>query len=78
MLGWHEAVEGAGIAAVWDQGQLIRDPYSGATTGEVQLTLNYLYQLAFPKDCQLQAPEVRHLSHAEYSFKRACRKWQER
>ena len=48
-VGLARGVEGAGIAAVWEQGQLIRDPYSGATTGEVQLTLNYLFQLAFPR-----------------------------
>ena len=48
-IGLARGIEGAGIAAVWDQGQLIRDPYSGADTGEVQLTLNYLFQLAFPR-----------------------------
>ena len=48
-VGLARGVDGAGIAAVWEQGQLIRDPYSGATTGEVQLTLNYLFQLAFPR-----------------------------
>ena len=48
-IGLARGVEGAGIAAVWEQGQLIRDPYSGAKSGEVQLTLNYLFQLAFPR-----------------------------
>ena len=48
-IGLARGVDGAGIAAVWEQGQLIRDPYSGATSGEVQLTLNYLFQLAFPR-----------------------------
>ena len=48
-VGLARGIDGAGIAAVWDQGQLIRDPYSGATSGEVQLTLNYLFQLAFPR-----------------------------
>ena len=48
-IGLARGVEGAGIAAVWDQGQLIRDPYTGATKGEVQLTLSYLWQLAFPR-----------------------------
>ena len=47
--GWVGGIEGAGIAAVWEQGQLIRDPYSSASKGEVLLTLNYLWQLAFPR-----------------------------
>ena len=48
-VGLGRGIEGAGIAAVWEQGQLLRDPYSGAKSGEVQLTLNYLWQLAFPR-----------------------------
>ena len=48
-VGLARGIEGAGIAAVWEQGQLLRDPYSGAKSGEVQLTLNYLWQLAFPR-----------------------------
>ena len=48
-IGLGRGIEGAGIAAVWEQAQLIRDPYSGAKSGEVQLTLNYLWQLAFPR-----------------------------
>ena len=48
-IGLGRGIEGAGIAAVWEQGQLIRDPYSGASKGEVQLTLHYLWQLAFPR-----------------------------
>ena len=42
-VGMGRGIEGAAIAAVWDAGQLIRDPYSGAKTGEVELTLNYLW-----------------------------------
>ena len=48
-VGLARGIEGAGIAAVWEQGQLIRDEYTGAKSGEVQLTLNYLWQLAFPR-----------------------------
>ena len=48
-VGLSNGIEGAGIAAVWEQAQLIRDIYSGASKGEVQLTLNYLWQLAFPR-----------------------------
>ena len=48
-VGLNRGIEGAGIAAVWEQAQLIRDPYTGADSGEVSLTLNYLWQLAFPR-----------------------------
>ena len=49
-IGLQRGVEGAGIAAVWEQGQLVRDFYGDhATKGEVGLTLNYLWQLAFPR-----------------------------
>ena len=48
-IGRQRGIDGSGIAAVWETAQLITDPYSGATTGEVQLTLNYLYQLVFPR-----------------------------
>ncbi len=49
-IGLARGIEGAGIAAVWEQGQLVRDIYgSHATKDEVALTLNYLWQLAFPR-----------------------------
>ena len=49
-IGLSRGIEGAGIAAVWSQGQLIRDIYGDfATKGEVGLTLTYMYQLAFPR-----------------------------
>ena len=48
-IGLNRGIDGAGIAAVWESGQLVRDPYSKADTGEVELTLNYLWSLAFPR-----------------------------
>ena len=49
-VGLARGVEGAGIAAVWEQGQLVRDIYGDhATKGEVGLTLNYLWSLGFPR-----------------------------
>ena len=49
-VGLGRGIEGAGIAAVWSQGQLTRDIYgSHATQGEVGLTLNYLWALGFPR-----------------------------
>ena len=48
-MGLQRGVDGAGIAALWEQGQLIRDPYSSATKGEVLLTLNYLWNFKTPR-----------------------------
>ena len=49
-VGRGRGIEGAGIAAVWEQGQLVRDMYGDhATKGEVGLTLNFLWSLAFPR-----------------------------
>ena len=48
-VGLGRGIEGAGIAAVWEQGQLIRDPFTGGDSGNVQLTLNFLWQLSFPR-----------------------------
>ena len=42
-FGLQRGIEGTAVAAVWNQGQLIRDPYSSATKGEVQLTLSYYW-----------------------------------
>ena len=48
--GLGRGLDGAGIAAVWDAGELIRDPYGDrATKGEVGLTLAYYWNLAFPR-----------------------------
>ena len=49
-IGLNRGIDGAGIAAVWDSGQLIRDNFGDhATKGEVALTVNYLWNLAFPR-----------------------------
>ena len=48
-IGLGRGIEGAGIAAVWEAAQLITDPYTGAKSGEVQLTLNYLWQFGLPR-----------------------------
>ena len=47
-VGLSRGIEGAGIAAVWEQAQLIRDPYTSATKGEVQLTLELPLAVGFP------------------------------
>ena len=48
-LGLARGIEGSAVAAVWDAGQLIRDPYTDADTGEVRLTLNYLWAFGIPR-----------------------------
>ena len=48
-VGLARGIEGAARVAVWNAGELIRDPYSGASKGEVQLTLNYLWGFAIPR-----------------------------
>ena len=47
--GLGRGIEGAGISAVWEAGQLVRDMYSNANSGEVKLTLNYLWAFALPR-----------------------------
>ena len=42
-IGRNRGIDGAGVAGVWEAGELIRDPYSGAAKGEVALTLCYLW-----------------------------------
>ena len=48
-VGLGRGLEGAGVAAVWEAGELIRDPYSGAAKGEVALTLCYLWNFGLPR-----------------------------
>ena len=37
------------VAGIWDAGELIRDPYTGAAKGEVALTLCYLWDFGIPR-----------------------------
>ena len=48
-VGLGRGLEGSGVAAVWEAGSLIRDPYSGAGKGEVALTLSYLWAFGLPR-----------------------------
>ena len=48
-IGRGRGIEGAGVAAVWNSGLFVRDPYSGAAKGEVALTLSYLWGFALPR-----------------------------
>lgn len=48
-IGRGRGIAGAAVAAVWEAGELIRDPYSGAAKGEVALTLSYLWNFGLPR-----------------------------
>lgn len=48
-IGRGRGIEGAAVAAVWEAGELIRDPYSGAAKGEVALTLSHLWAFGLPR-----------------------------
>ena len=45
-VGLGQGIEGAAVAAVWESASLIRDPYSGASKGEVGIVLNTLWDFA--------------------------------
>ena len=53
-VGRSRGIEGAAVAAVWEQGQLIRDIYSDAKKGEVTLSLNYLWDFAIARTANFQ------------------------
>ena len=48
-IGLGRGIEGAAVAAVWAEGQLIRDPYTAAGKGEVSLTLSTFWDFALPR-----------------------------
>ena len=48
-VGRGRGIDGAGVAPVWDSGELIRDPYTSAAKGEVVLTLNYFWAFGLPR-----------------------------
>lgn len=48
-VGLMRGIEGAAVAAVWEAASMVRDMYTGASTGEVAITLNYLWNFALPR-----------------------------
>ena len=48
-VGRGRGIDGAGVAALWEDGMLLRDPYSGAAKGEVSLTLSYFWNFGLPR-----------------------------
>ena len=53
-VGRSRGIEGAAVAPVWEAGELIRDPYSGAGKGEIALTLSYLWAFGIPRTANFQ------------------------
>ena len=41
-VGLGRGMSGAGVAPVWNRGELIVDPYSSAAKGEIEVTVNWL------------------------------------
>ena len=60
-IGLQRGIAGAGVAAVWSAGELIRDPYQGAAKGEVHLTFAHYWDFALPRFQQLRAAEIRRI-----------------
>lgn len=48
-IGRGRGIAGAGVAAIWNSGMILRDPYSGAAKGEVALTLSHLWGFKLPR-----------------------------
>ena len=48
-VGRGMGIDGAGVSAIWQAGELVREPYSAAAKGEVALTLIYLWDFALPR-----------------------------
>ena len=48
-VGLQRGIENAAVAPVWSSAQIIVDPYSGAKSGEVALSLNYLWGFSVPR-----------------------------
>ena len=53
-VGRGRGIEGAAVCPVWEAGELIRDPYSGASKGEVALTLSYLWNFGIVRAANFQ------------------------
>ena len=48
-VGLGRGIEGAGVAALWEAGMLLRDPYSASASGQVNLTLSYFWNVGLPR-----------------------------
>ena len=53
-IGRRQGIDGAGVAAVWEAGELIRDPYTDAAKGTVHLTMCWLWDFGLPRTANFQ------------------------
>ena len=53
-VGRRMGIDGAGVAALWSAGELIRDPYTDAAKGTVHLTLCWLWDFGLPRPSNFQ------------------------
>ena len=53
-VGRARGIEGAAVAAIWNAGMMTVDPYSGADSGEIQLTLSYYWAFGLPRTANFQ------------------------
>ena len=51
-VGLGRGIQGAAVVPVWSQGEMVRDPYSGAAKGEVGVTLSTLWNFGIPRTSQ--------------------------
>ena len=49
-VGKAQGIEGAAVAAVWNQGRLVRDEFTGKAKGEIELTLDYQWDFVVVRD----------------------------
>ena len=48
-IGLSQGIGGSAVAAVWEQGSMLRDPFSGASKGEIGITLSTLWDFKIPR-----------------------------
>ena len=53
-VGRGRGIEGAAVAPVWQSAMLIRDVYSGSKSGQVSITLSYLWNFGLPRPSNFQ------------------------
>ena len=53
-VGRRMGIDGAGVAALWSAGELIRDPYTDAAKGTVHLTMCWLWDFGIPRPDNFQ------------------------
>ena len=53
-VGRSRGIDGAGLAAIWESGDLIRDPYSESDKGEVAITFHYLWDFAVARSANFR------------------------